>query len=621
MADAAQLKEGGSKPRFNMNLIGLGLLIVAYVASLFDILQTNGGGPEAQTQGDGERVVRVLHWQLEPGFREALDAVIEDYNALPHVREAGYRIKQMAVTERVYSQFLNVHLISGTAPDLSALGEQKMANNRAQFFEPFLDVLERPNPYYADEYLPEDIDPDLKAFLQKSPWKETFLNGLQASLDKDLGYYYTIPIASWGTVRMYTNQVLQREVKALVRKAFAEPGLPSWLDAVLADDPERTPGAYLPDTESLRAWLETDEPPETFGQLILLCEAARVYAETSGNDKLVPISGSHYSRDLFADRYNAPFFYAWEERIDRDYSGGFASIEVYAGFDHGRWDFEEPRLKAFYDLQIKLATYFPPGFLGLDREQANRRFILGNALFLVTGAWDAAGIFKGASERVDPSERFEVLVSELPLPAPNERWGSFDPKPATEVGTMNGVPLGLYKFSRNKEEALDFLLYVTSLEPNRKLVQQAGWLPIVVGSEPVDRMKPFLPVVKGVPDSFRYKITGGNVGTIYNGQYLLLLSGDIDYPTFVERVTAALNDPGNGIDRQWYEYFRRTRDNIRGIERSLGVQRFNQLRQGSLQTELNRYRQVLDRSSNGLSGLEAKKKWREFGYERPFPEY
>jgi hypothetical protein len=619
MADATDISPTASKRRFNLNYIGLGLLIVAFIVSLLDILRD--GEPSGDTKTTEDRVVRILHWQLEPGFREALDAVIEDYNALPHVREAGYRVKQMAVSERVYDQFLNVHLISGTAPDLSALGEQKMANNRAQFFEPFLDVIEKPNPYFADGYLPEDIDPELKTFLQNAPWKETFLNGLQSSLDKDLGYYYTIPIASWGTIRMFTNQSLLMAVKAVLLEAFAAPVMPDWLAAVLDDNPHATPGAFLPDSPELRAWLETAEPPETFGQLILLCEGAQVYARITGNDKLIPISGSQYSRDLFSDRYNAPFFYAWEDRIDRDLSGGYSSTEWYAGYDQDRWDFEEPRLTAFYELQIKLATYFPPGFIGLDREQANRRFILGNALFLVTGAWDAAAIFKGASERIDPKERFEVLISRLPLPAPDERWGELDPQLATEVAEMNGVPLGLYKFSKNKEEAKDFLLYVTSLEPNRKLVQRAGWLPIVIGSEPIERMKPFLPVVKGVRDSLRYKVDGGNIGTVYNGQYLLLLSGDIDYPTFVERVTQAFDDPQNGIDRQWYEFFRRSRDNIRGIERSLGVQRFNQLKKGSLETDVNRYRQVLDRSSAGLSGLEARKQWRDFGYERPFPEY
>jgi ABC-type glycerol-3-phosphate transport system substrate-binding protein len=621
MSNNKDIPESNSKQRFNLNMVGLALLVVAYLASLFDVLHSDDAQPQPDNEGGQERVVRLLHWQLEPGFREALDAVIEDYNALPHVREKGYRVKQMAVTERVYSQFLNVHLISGTAPDLSALGQSKMANNRAQFFEPFLEVLDRPNPYAADRYLPDDLNPELKKFLQTSPWKETCLNGLQASLDKDLGYYYSIPIASWGTVRMFLNKSLLADVKDVLRAAFSEPVMPDWLDTVLDDAPDQTPGAFLPDTPELRAWVSTHAAPRTFGQLILLCEAARVYATTNGNDKLVPISGSSYSRDLFADGYNATFFYDWEDRIDLDLNGSYSNIEWYAGYDQGRWSFDEPRMRAFYELQIKLATYFPAGFLGLDREQANRRFILGNALFLVTGAWDAAGIFKGASERVNEIERFEVGIIDLPLPEANERWGSLDPEPATEVGSMNGVPLGLYKFSRNKEEAIDFLQYVTSLEPNRKLVQKAGWLPIVVGSEPNERMKPFLPVVKGVRDSLRHNIDGGNVGTIYGGQYLLLISGDIDYPTFVEQVTAAFTDPGNGIDRQWYESFRRARDNIRGIERSLSVQRFNQLRQDNLEMDLNRYRQVLDRSSSGISGLIIRKQWREFGYERPFPEY
>jgi raffinose/stachyose/melibiose transport system substrate-binding protein len=607
------------KKRFNPNYIGLILLVVAYIISLMDVLR-----PQVTSEGeaiDPGNIVRVLHWQLEPGFREALDVVIEEYNALPHVREAGYAVQQMAVTERVYSQFLNVHLISGTAPDLATLGKSTMANNRAQFFEPFLDVLERPNPYNAEPYLPDDLDPQLRRFLINTPWKETFLDGLQSTLEPNLGYYFAIPVASWGTVRFYYNRDMLAAVKQLIRDGFAQPQLPGWMAAVLDDQPNTTPGAFLPDTPQLREWVAADSAPKTFGQLVLLCEACREYARLIGNDKLVPISGSSYSRDLFMDVYNSSFFYAWEDRLDFDRSSSFENLEVFAGYDQGLWDFQEPRLRAYYDLQMKLATYFPPGFLGLDREQANRRFILGNALLLATGAWDAAGIFIGAESRLDPEDRFEVGVIPFPLPAAGERWGQFDPKPRSEGGGGGGVPLALYKFSQHKEEAVDFLHYLTSYAGNSKFVSLAGWLPSVVGIDPVDEMKPFLPIIRGVPGQAKLAMIGGNVETIYNGQYYLLISGDISYETFVERVTAALEDERNGTLRQWYEQFRRSRENTRGIERSLTLQRFHQLIGNGLDQDVERYRQVLHRSSNGLGGLSTQRDWIRYGYDQPFPEF
>jgi hypothetical protein len=600
-----------------MNYIGLILLGVAFVFSLADVLTLDR---EEGAKVETDRVVRVLHWQLEPGFREALDAVIEDYNALPHVKAAGYRVEQMAVTERVYDQFLNVHLISGTAPDLAAFGAKQGGNTRARYFEPFLDVLEKPNPYNSEGYLPEDIDPDFKAFVQDSPWKETFLNGLQSSLNRDLGYYYSIPIASWGTVRMYFNRDLLREVKTLTREALLSPEPPKWIQTVLAAKDVDGSLSYVDDSPELREWTLTDEPPRSYGQLILICEATREYARKHNREKLVPISGSYYSRDFFANAYNAALFYAWEDRLDVDKDSSFSALEWFRGFDQGIWDFNDPRMRAYYGLQVKLASYFPVGFLGLDREQANRRFVLGNALFLVTGAWDAAGIFASIQAGGSDSRSFEVGVSRFVLPRGSEKWASLNPRPASEVGWMDGVPLGLYKYSSLKSEAVDFLHYVTSLQPNRKLVQKAGWMPIVAGIEPVDRMKPFLPVVEGVRGSFRLQLTGGNLETLYEGQYLLHMSGDIDYPTFVDRVTTLMKDPVNGTDRQWYEQFRRTQETVRGVERSLSLQRYNHLVAGSLDRDIDLYEQVLTRSSDGISGLAVKRDWKRFGYKRPFPD-
>jgi raffinose/stachyose/melibiose transport system substrate-binding protein len=614
-----QATDSTGKSRLNPNYLGLVILLAAYFISMVDILRPAKGPGDRVV--DPRNVVHVLHWQLEPGFREALDAVIMDYNDLPHVRQAGYMVRQMAVTERVYSQFLNVHLISGTAPDLATLGNSTMANNRAQFFEPYTDVLERPNPYNAAAFLPGDMLPELRDFLENAPWKETFVDGLQSSLDSNLGYYFSIPVASWGPVRFYYNQRMLARVKEHIREGFASPVLPGWMAAVLDGRPDATPGAFLPDTPELRAWAASAAPPRTFGELVLVAEACNFHARAIGNDKLVPISGSSYSCDLFMDVYNAPFFHAWEDKLDFNQNSVISNLELFAGYDHGLWDFDNPRLRAYFDLQAKLASYFPAGFLGLDREQANRRFILGNALFLATGAWDAPGIFVGARGRLDPEDRFEVGVIPFPLPAPGERWGRFEPKRRNEGTGGGGVPLGLYKFSRHKREAVDFLQYLTSHAPNTKLIRMAGWLPAVVGIEPVDQMKPFLPINEGVPAGLKFDMSGGNVQTIYNGQYYLLINGDISYKTFVEQVVAALEDERNGTRRQWYEQFRRSRDNTRGIERSLSLQRFQQLLVGDAGHEANRYQQVLLRSAGGLGGLQVQREWMLTGYDEPFPEF
>jgi hypothetical protein len=181
--------------------------------------------------------------------------------------------------------------------------------------------------------------------------------------------------------------------------------------------------------------------------------------------------------------------------------------------------------------------------------------------------------------------------------------------------------MALYKFSDNQEEAVDFLHYLTSYSGNGKFIRLAGWLPTVVGIDVVDEMEPFLPVVRGVRGSLGLSFKSGNVRTIYNGQYYLLISGELTYDAFVENVTAALEDERNGMDRQWYEHFRRSRESVRGIERSLSLQRFNQLTGDGLDSEIDRYRRVLFRSSKDISGLSTPHAWHYYGFERPFPEF
>ena len=59
-------------------------------------------------------VIRLAHWQLEPGMREAFDAIIADYEALhPNVR-----VKQVNIPGRVWRQWLRTQLVGGNPPDL-----------------------------------------------------------------------------------------------------------------------------------------------------------------------------------------------------------------------------------------------------------------------------------------------------------------------------------------------------------------------------------------------------------------------------------------------------------------------------------------------------------------------
>ena len=197
------------KSWLSWNLAGLLLLAVSFIVSLVSLVRVR-----AELFDPEVKVVRLLHWQLELGFRDALQTVIDDFNRMKDEEfKAGkipkrIKVVQLGVTEKVYGQFLNTHLIAGTAPDICALGmaSSTWGSTKAQFFEQFTDVLEQPNPYNARAF--DDgagLDPELKAALPNMPWKSTFVEGLQSGWDGELQGYYGVPPLIFTANRISVN--------------------------------------------------------------------------------------------------------------------------------------------------------------------------------------------------------------------------------------------------------------------------------------------------------------------------------------------------------------------------------------------------------------------------------
>lgn len=95
----------------------------------------------------GVTVLRLAHWQLEAGVRDALEAMAADYQKLhPNVR-----IVQDAIPDQVFAQWSNTQLIGGTAPDLIESGGQMAPplwlNLQRRYLLPLTDRYAEPNPY------------------------------------------------------------------------------------------------------------------------------------------------------------------------------------------------------------------------------------------------------------------------------------------------------------------------------------------------------------------------------------------------------------------------------------------------------------------------------------------
>lgn len=602
-----------------LNYIGVFLLLVVFGLSLAQVLSNsfNAGEFNKFSGEDGKKIVRVAHWQLEPGYRQAMDKMIAKYNELPKVKAANVQVVQVPVTEKVYGQWLNVHLMSGTAPDICEKGFAKMASGDyiARYFEPLGDYVAKPNPYNAPEYLPKDMHPKLAKILSEKPWRETFNDGMRGGWDDKLQNHYAVPTSFFGAIRLYYNIKLVNEAKKLIREELTKPQYDSWLA-------HRVDGGFVQVNDELKQWAATNDPPNTLGRLLVSCSAIRHLARMRNQNKLVPIAGSSYSQNMFADAYKIPFTSPYSEDLDLDVNSTVTSLETYAGWENGVWGFDKKRIKAYYQCIEEVCKEFPPGFLALGRDQAINRFVLGQAAMVASGAWDANGIIKGASGHEDKSENFEVGIMPFPLPVKGEKWGEFVTYPANEAQATAGAPYSIFQRTQNLDWALDFLQYASSFTANQQFNRDAGWIPVIMGSSATKMMQPFSPNAYGLSKSAGMNFFPGstNIRTIYEGQLWLYMSGDTDYQTFTNRVVEGLENSQNGIRRLWYAEWEKERNNHRNNERMLATQKIREmfLKDNSAGEKFVRGVYKIVSSNNGNN---IRSNWTQIHPDKEFPEY
>ncbi len=611
--------------KFNINYIALLILVVAYVFAAGRFFYVAGYFGKEKEHASDEKVVRVTHWQLEPGYRDALDWAIEKYNELPHVKAANVRVEQAAITEKVYNQFMNVHLISGTAPDIAAKGKTQLikGNAVARYYAPLGVYINDPNPYNTAEYLDPDLDPELAEYLGKASWKDTFTDGMLGGFDEELDDYYAIPISTWGSMRMFYNAKLLDKIKTFIEEAMEKQPQPAWLQACwIKKDADGQTTGYLPNNQRLHDWLKTDEPPETMGQLILYCEATLAYAEAENRPYLVPVSASNYTISNLAQTYEASFMTEFTEKGEVEIGSGVDSFETYAAWGAGIWSFDSPAIDAYYQFAQLVNRYFPQGYLGLDREQAQRRFILGNAAMISSGGWDAAGIFAGATNRDDPEDSFDVIVRPVPMPAADERWAEYLKYPKSEADFKAGVPMAVNKQSPNLDWSLDFLRFITSQPINEGLNQRAAWLSSIVGGENVDDMKPFTPEPEGFPPGDALSVRGAiaKIDTYFISQSNLVTSGDISLDTFKERMQTYLSSPRLGVDNYWFRKRQEEEDKSVARDRSISVEGYQVLMDDDPNAAI-RLRALFYNSLILDEAINIQKLWEEYHPGKPFPQF
>jgi raffinose/stachyose/melibiose transport system substrate-binding protein len=421
------------------NRIGLVILVLALGWSVTHVAALTFFGAGDSMVSD-KVVIRFAHWQLEGRTVQALNAACEDYMKL----HPDVIVKQIEVPERGYEQWVKTQLIGRTAPDLIQLRTWKWKDFINRYFEPLAVYVDKPNPYNAD-------DPNLADM----PWRETYVDGMMGGWIDELKAQYGIPMSLF-TIRIYANRQMLE-------------------DATGKSTPPRTLGEFLDACRKIEAWAHK-------------------------NDKnVVPISGSDYIANMFRDRYFRMGTWGLMDLLDRNYDGSTGEVERLKAFYSGKLDLsEDPHIRAAHQVLFDITRFFNKGFMAAKRDQSVFLFVQGNAAMIATGSWEAGTLWE------QTKDEFEIAVFDFPTAAiDNPQYGRYIRYRVNEADARAGFAMGLTKLSQQKEQAIDFMHFLTSRSYNEKLNSKFRWFPAIVGAKPDQVLEPFRPKVEGIYDAYK----------------------------------------------------------------------------------------------------------------------
>ncbi|OGV60672.1 MAG: hypothetical protein A2X45_08890 [Lentisphaerae bacterium GWF2_50_93] len=611
----ADNKPGEIESRMSfVNYIGLAILLVCYVGALWNVYKIKEDELILK-----KKVIRICHWQLELGIKDAVDEMINGYEKL----HPDIKIIQIPVTERAYAQWVTTQLIGRTAPDLVELGFFDVKLYLGRYFQPITDELRQPNPYNKDNEFKD------------TPWMDTFTDGLQNSYIPELLDYYAVGFSQF-TVRIFYNKTLMKKI------------------------------------------LQRDGPPETLEDLFKDCEKIQEYVKTRNDEikafnsqqssksglwgffsparqksslTVVPIASSRYQVNIFRFRYAGML--SADRCLDIDFGcDGYANYQdVLQAMLSGGLSLQDEKYKVYNELTRKLSSYFNPGFMSVDRMDAGFSFVQGNAVMITSGSWDASSYIKKINDQpfgdvivsvddkqvansaeasarlmeaansgaktvqlqvsregdvkklvlypvkgsnlwesygivvedcadqkgrtvpvvtdLDPvspaadagmtrKRSFDVGIFDFPLPAKDDpAYGKYIVGRVVE-SSDTGFKFGITKFTERKAECVDFFQYCTTPENNQKLNEIAQWIPAVKGAKPTPFLEAFVPNFKGYWGYLNF-IMGSKTDMLEKQTFWPYISGENDYPKYLDVLGGALP---NAAANDYIELIRKARESV-----------------------------------------------------------
>jgi raffinose/stachyose/melibiose transport system substrate-binding protein len=452
---------------------GASLFVLAYAASVYWVF-THAD----KLAGRRPVTIRIAHWQLERGPSDGIAAAITRYEEL----HPGIRVEQLMIPGGVYKQWLRTNLAGGTGTDILEWGAWLAGQKDvpARYFEPLTAELAKPNPYNAGTSQAE------------VPWEDTFHDKLIGARrdSPDPGQIYAATITEV-SVRLFCNIDLYRAIMG------RNPALKTYDD---------------------------------FRQVLA---AVQAYARRTGK----PIHALAGSRDngqwLTGAVWGGPLIDLTYQMDDSGYLYLY-NRQVLAAYLAGRWNYENPNVKAGLQLVREVSQGMKPGYLQLRRDDAMLEFFSGGAVFLFTGTWDATTIRNTAP--------FRVTVMRLPPVTPDDPVvGRFVKGIGGEGRGETSMAMYVNKSSPHKKEAVDFLRFLTSVPGNQLFTDKSLWLPAINGVNVPDEIKPFRSYRDGYAlGQAAYDLIGSEVSMMWDRKFYELAGEQGSVDKFAKALDAVM---------------------------------------------------------------------------------
>ena len=450
--------------------LALAILVVAFAYSSLRVFRHT----EAKLIDPEVKVITFAHWQLEPGVREAFDAIAEDYMRLhPKVQ-----VKQMPIPGRVWKQWLRTQLVGGNPPDLIELANYHNTDEMlARYFVPLTKYLAERNPYNKDE-------PDLRDL----SWRKSFSAEL---IPEDTVHYYSANLMEYYgvpnamvTVRIFYNRDIIKEV------------------------------------------MGEDRVPVTYDEFLHWCKALNLYAKRTGKP-IVPLAGSWFNAlQLTGDMSSSM---TQKLAIDIDYSHDleFTTLEGLIAFTRGTWTLETPSVYRSLELIEGLGKYMPAGWAQMNRDDAMLQLLQGNVAMIPTGTWDAGGILQQA--------QFDVGAFKVPAISPDDPYfGGSTLGPISEANIFGAMAYGLTSASKDHALVIDFLRFMTSRRSNAKFAEISTWLPVIKGVPVPAVSESFRPIENGFIRGPTVRQLGSSATDVLMQNMYLLSGKDASAERYIE---------------------------------------------------------------------------------------